>query len=200
MTMIYIIRHAEAEGNAEMRVNGHTDSNLTAVGRRQLTALQERFGDVTVDAVYSSDLSRARDTAMALAEPRGLTAVQLAELREQHFGDWEGQPFDTTRSDEEWGRPPNGENYTALQSRVMMIMEEIARRHSNQTVAVVSHGITIRAWQCHLLGVPFAEMWTSDRLASPYKNTNTGVTCVACRDGVFSVRYLDDTAHLETLF
>ena len=73
MTTIYLIRHAEAEGNLYRIAQGQDDSALTDRGWRQVKALERRFAGVQIDAVYTSDLYRTRATASALYLPRGLT-------------------------------------------------------------------------------------------------------------------------------
>ena len=88
---IWLLRHAEAEGNLYRRIHGCTDSGLTELGFRQLKPLGERFAGVPLDAVYASDLRRAQQTAAALAEPKGLTVRILPELREVNMGAWEDQ-------------------------------------------------------------------------------------------------------------
>ena len=75
MTTIYLIRHAEAEGNLFRRAQGHWNGKITERGKKQIDALAERFKDVHIDAVYSSDLDRARDTAGALLRGQGLEAA-----------------------------------------------------------------------------------------------------------------------------
>ena len=72
MTTVYIVRHAEAEGNIYRRIHGQYNSNLTEKGLLQVAALEERFRPIHLDAVYSSDLRRCRMTARALYEPKGL--------------------------------------------------------------------------------------------------------------------------------
>jgi probable phosphoglycerate mutase len=65
MTKIYLIRHAEAEGNLYRRIHGWYDGAVTDMGYRQIEALKQRFADIKIDAVYSSDLKRARETAIS---------------------------------------------------------------------------------------------------------------------------------------
>ena len=93
MTRVFIVRHAEAEGNLYRRVHGWYDSRLTADGFRQLSCLADRFAGEKIDAVYASDLRRTRETAMALAAPRGLPVVSDARLREIGMGVWEDKPW-----------------------------------------------------------------------------------------------------------
>jgi probable phosphoglycerate mutase len=80
MTRIYLIRHAEAEGNIYRRAQGQYDSLVTTNGYLQLEALRARFHGEKIDAVYSSDLFRARETARVLAAPRGLSVRLKPEL------------------------------------------------------------------------------------------------------------------------
>ena len=87
-TTIYLIRHAEAEGNLYRRIHGHYDTNVTENGLRQIAALEQRFRDIPVDAVYSSDLTRTCRTARALAEPKGLPIQTDSRFREIYLGAW----------------------------------------------------------------------------------------------------------------
>ena len=89
MTRIYLIRHAEAEGNLYRLSHGQYNSTVTPRGYRQLAALRRRFRDIPIDAVYGSDLTRAHATASALYVPRNLPFQPLPLLREVRLGDWE---------------------------------------------------------------------------------------------------------------
>ena len=88
MTRIYIVRHAEAEGNLYRRIHGQYDSLVTPLGYRQIEALSRRFQDIPVDAVYSSDLYRTRMTAKAIYAPKGLPLHLEPGLREIAMGRW----------------------------------------------------------------------------------------------------------------
>lgn len=93
MTRIYIVRHAEAEGNLYRRIHGQYDSMVTPLGYRQIEALSRRFQDIPVDAVYSSDLYRTRMTAKAIYAPKGLPLHLEPGLREIAMGRWEDQTW-----------------------------------------------------------------------------------------------------------
>ena len=86
MTDLYLIRHAEAEGNVFRRLQGQYDSMITANGMRQIAALAARFRDIPVDAVYSSDLTRTCTTAGAICAPKRLPLHRERRLRE--ITDW----------------------------------------------------------------------------------------------------------------
>jgi len=89
LTKIYLIRHAEAEGNIYRRAHGHYNGLITDKGYKQIEKLKTRFDGEKISAVYSSDLFRARATAKAISEPRNLK-INLTEcLREVDMGEWE---------------------------------------------------------------------------------------------------------------
>ena len=90
MARLYLVRHGETDWNAQARYQGQSDVSLNKVGRRQAVALAQRFADEGISAVYASDLLRARQTALTIAEPHGLHVRDEPLLREMSFGDWEG--------------------------------------------------------------------------------------------------------------
>lgn len=90
MTEILLIRHGETEWNVGKRLQGHTDVALNSEGVRQAAALGRFLLDEPLDAIYSSDLLRAYDTAQAVAIPRGMRVLTERDLRERCFGAFEG--------------------------------------------------------------------------------------------------------------
>ena len=93
MTTIYLIRHAEAEGNVFRRLHGQYDSIVTPNGMKQIAALEKRFEAIDVDAVYASDLTRTCTTAGAVYKPKYLPLHKEPRFRELACGVWEDQPF-----------------------------------------------------------------------------------------------------------
>ena len=108
MTTIYLIRHAEAEGNLYRRIQGHWNGQVTPRGQQQIDALAERFRDVPIDAVWSSDLQRTKDTAGAILKYHDLQLETTPRLREANLGVWEGRP---------WGDVQSGTSRSANTSR-----------------------------------------------------------------------------------
>ena len=106
MTTIYLIRHAEAEGNLYRIAQGQHDSNLTDRGWRQVQALARRFAGIRVDAVYASDLYRTRATASAVYKPKGLPLHLRKDLREIYGGDWEDRRRCWPGSAPPWRKSP----------------------------------------------------------------------------------------------
>ena len=201
MTVIYLIRHAEAEGNLYRRIQGHWNGQVTPRGTRQIDALAERFREIPVDAVYSSDLQRTMDTAGAILKYHDLTLETTPRLREVCLGCWEGRPW----GDVEYEMPqqmfyfnhdpalwiiPQAERFEAAQERMKSILAEIAAKHDGQTVAAVSHGMAIRSFLAAVLGIPSAEI---DRL--PHGD-NTAVACLKYDGGELTVEYYNDASHL----
>ena len=94
MTRILLARHGETDWNLQQRWQGHTDTPLNETGRKQARALAEELAGEPIDAVFSSDLIRAHETARLIAVPRGLGVTALRDLRERHFGSVEGLTTD----------------------------------------------------------------------------------------------------------
>jgi broad specificity phosphatase PhoE len=147
-TTLLLVRHGETDWNRDRRIQGHTDVPLNASGREQSERLAETLDAGRVDAVYSSDLSRARETATILAARRGLSVQLSSELRERHFGTWEGltdgialERFPEARNGS-WG---DGETTDEMAVRVLAALRGIAGAHGGETVVVVTHGGPVRA-------------------------------------------------------
>ena len=155
MTTIYLIRHAEAEGNLYRRIHGRYNALITENGFRQIAALEKRFAGVHVDAVWSSDLYRTMTTAGAVYKPKGLQLHTDPRLQEIFMGDWEDHPWGEVRhftpteldrfnaTDPTW-RAPNGENLAEVGVRMEQAIRDIASRHDGQTISIFSHGTAIR--------------------------------------------------------
>lgn len=163
MTTIYLIRHAEAEGNVYRRCHGQYDSLLTTRAADQLPYLAERFADVPLDAIYASDLYRARHTAKAIADRKGMRVRVRPILREISMGDWEDMtwallPRIAPETYACWrARPwacevPGGETVMECGERVLGGLRQLAHDWEGKSIAVVSHGSAIRSVLCRVLG------------------------------------------------
>ncbi|NLO47639.1 MAG: GNAT family N-acetyltransferase [Clostridiales bacterium] len=202
MTEIYIIRHAEAEGNLYRRIHGHYDSLITDKGARQITALQERFDPIPVEAVYSSDLNRAIRTAAAIYKPKNLPLIISKLLREIAMGSWEDlcwgeveekypeQLYYYNTSPDKW-EIDGGERFSDLKNRIVSAIFEIAKINDGKTVAVVTHGGAIRALLSYILNVPPGE------ISRVQYCDNTAVTLLTIENGIMSLKYMNDDSHLS---
>ncbi len=198
MTRVYIIRHAEAEGNLYRRIHGRYDSILTDCGLRQTEALAERFKNEKIDAVYSSDMTRTCQTAEAIYKTRRLPLLTTPELRELALGVWEDKTWGEVMKNypaeygyfsnepEKWSIP-GGESFSDAQERIAGAVRKIAERHPGGTAAVFSHGSAIRAFTAKLAGCKIAEVGHSD---------NTAVSLVEYENGRFTLKFSGDNSHL----
>jgi len=175
-TWVYLMRHGEVEGAAEGRFFGHTDVPLSPTGIRQAEALARALAMEPIEAVYASDLRRARESATPLARARGLVPVVVPALREVAMGRWESLTFREIRDREpdalrEWLADPvrfpfpDGENLEDLRVRIMPTLGAILARHEGRRVAVVAHGGSNRVVLAEALGMPLANAL---RLAQDY--------------------------------
>lgn len=147
-TTILLTRHAETDWNRDGRVQGHVDERLNETGRAQAQLLAERLAGETLDAVYASDLERAHETARIVAAAHGLGVTPVPDLREKHFGTWEGL---TDREillrfpEAHRGHWGDGETAEEMGGRVIAALREIAESHPAGHVLVVTHGGPLRA-------------------------------------------------------
>jgi alpha-ribazole phosphatase len=171
MSRILFIRHAETEMAG--RYCGHSDPELNAQGRAQLTKLTHLLAKDAIDAVYSSDLRRSTSTAESIAAARHITVVLRPPLREIHFGDWEGMSWEQIeRLDpdfaQEWMAAyphlpaPSGESFQAFEARVMQEVHHLLDR-SPGPIAVVTHAGVLRVVLRHLFGCSEQEAWQQTR-------------------------------------
>jgi broad specificity phosphatase PhoE len=142
---ILIARHGETDWNREGRWQGWADPPLNETGRAQARELAEQLRRLPFDAVYSSDLARAHETAEIVAEPHGMPVVVDPELREIDIGSWSGLTHEEIRARFPDGTRPDGETREQHSARVRVAIERIARANLDRRVLVVTHGGTVRA-------------------------------------------------------
>ena len=202
MTTIYLIRHAEADGNLYRRAHGWYDSVITDRGYRQIAALAKRFASTRFDAVYSSDRRRTMTTALSVYKTHGLPLVTTPRVREIGIGVWEDHPWaELERTDGEqlerfntdaahW-HVAGGEHLPDVRERMIGALREIAEAHPNGTAAVFSHGMAIRLTVGTLQGLSLHEIDGTGHAE------NTAVSRLEYENGAFRVAYRDDASHLE---
>jgi probable phosphoglycerate mutase len=174
VTTLFLARHGETDSNREKRWQGFADLSLNEHGREQASALADEIADVPLSAIYSSDLRRAYETALVVAERKGLPVTPLRDLREVDVGSWTGLTQEEvkerfpdgyremrTRSGRGW---EGGETYAELGGRVLEALRRIAREHPGDAVLVVTHSGPIRTARAHAAGLDFA----TDRSAAPH--------------------------------
>jgi broad specificity phosphatase PhoE len=183
-TTILLARHGESDWNRAGRWQGHADRPLTELGGEQALALADRLEEIELEAVYSSDLLRALQTAEIVAARKGLQVTALPELREVDVGSWSG----LTRAEAERRFPAgfarwqaggegwsDGESYEQLGDRVVGAISRIAADHDGGRVLVVAHGGAIRAVHAAALGV---DVHTYRRIHRVEPNATLSAVCV----------------------
>ena len=200
-TYVMVVRHGETEWNTEGRRQGHLDSTLTAKGRAQAEALAQRFTPESCDAIYSSDLGRAYETARTIAEKTGHEVVPDARLRERNLGIFQGLDGDEIRAryptEYEQHRNggadhavPEGESFREQTERNMLCLEELAKRHAGEVIMVVTHGGVLSALFRHTLDIS---------LDAPrrFSFKNASVNLFKFQDGVWGLETWGDITHLQ---
>jgi 2,3-bisphosphoglycerate-dependent phosphoglycerate mutase len=144
VTSVILVRHGETEWNRERRWQGWADPPLNALGRRQAAELAERLRETPFDAVYTSDLRRAHETALIVAEPHEVPVVGDRGLREIDVGSWSG--LTKQEIDERFdGMRVDGETREQHRERVLAAAARIVSAHPGGRILLVSHGGTMRA-------------------------------------------------------
>lgn len=144
MTIVILARHGETDWNAGKRWQGWADPPLNDRGRAQAAALAARLRDTPFDAVYTSDLRRAHETAAIVAAPHGVPVVADPGLREIDVGSWSG--LTNAEIEERFGgERPDGETREQHRARVRAAAERLVTAHPDERILLVSHGGTMRA-------------------------------------------------------
>src|SRR5262245_50759386 len=161
---LLLIRHGEVLANREMRYVGARDEPLADSGIVQADRLATALASLPIRAVYSSPLSRARETGRRIAAARAIDLRIEPRLREQSFGEWEGLTrAEVLERDRErllrWEAdlgtsPLGGEALAEIQARMLALVQELAREHPEEQVALVSHVGPIKALLCAALEAP----------------------------------------------
>ena len=201
MTKIYLIRHAQADGNLYRRCQAWYDGLITPIGYKQIEALTERFADTHFDAVYSSDLFRTMTTAKAIYASHSLPLNVDPALREIGSGVWEDLPWGELlareresllafwRCDPAW-QVEGSETFGGAQKRFTTAVERIAAAHPDQTIAIFAHGCIIRTALTGWLG------YTLEQIREVPHGDNTSVAELTYEDGHIRVCSYNDISHL----
>ena len=164
MTTLYLIRHGESKANEKDVFIGHTDLELTELGKQQAEITAAYLKDIIPDAIYASDLKRAYDTALATAKQFGMEVQKEPGLREIFAGQWEYVPFAqlTVECPESFAniwckdianaRPDGGESVKEVYDRVTATVRAIAQKHPGETVFLFSHATPVRTMAVHSMG------------------------------------------------
>lgn len=201
MTRLCIVRHGETAWNAEHRVQGQLDVPLNAVGLAQAEAVGRALGGEKFDAIYSSDLSRARQTAEPVSGLLGLPIELDPGLRERHYGIFQTltYPEVRVRYAEDWARFERrdplfsfrtGESLEDFSQRSLSIVNRIARTHPGKHILIVTHGGVLNEIHRHIHNTPVSA-------PRDFRIPNCGINRVVHDSGAWSIESWADVAHLE---
>jgi alpha-ribazole phosphatase len=194
---LLLIRHGQTNWNLEQRFQGQSDIPLNETGRKQAQALAERLAAEQFDAIYSSDLQRAAETANIICESQIHADTRL---REVSFGDWEGLTYDEIKAKHPetlaaWeadifkNAPPNGETLEGLAARVQSMLDELREKHQDQRILIVAHGGVLQTLICLALKLPPTMYWQ-------FHLSTASLSEVAFYPAGAILNSLNDTSHL----
>ncbi len=200
---VILIRHGQTDWNESGIFRGRIDVKLNPNGIRQAEIIGEVLKNVHIDAVYSSPLSRAFDTATAIARYHSLTVEVYEPITDKNFGEWQG----LNRSEVESRYPvifgvwlsapekveiPNGETLSQVRQRLVVGLKEILSRHPEGTVVLVSHGLTNKVLLCAMLGLDNSHFWK-------VKQDNGAINIFKYSGNGSKVFLMNETTHLQSI-
>ncbi len=200
-TRLYLVRHAQSEGNRGEYTGPDDDPPLSEVGREHARRLAERFARQRVDAIYSSPLRRAQETARAIAGAANLKVRTLDDLREVDLGqgqtDYEAYTEEDARALKDrvvnqpmWDSFPGSEGSAAARLRIVGAMDNVIQECDGKRVAVIVHAAVIQTYVSHVLGLE------RDFVFYPF---NAGITSIRAQGDRRVIWRLNDVAHLDGL-
>ena len=202
-TIVFLARHGATANNLEVpiRLQGNSlNGPLAPIGVEQATALGEALQMIAVDAVYSSTMLRARQTAEIVSAPHRLTPQPVEGLHEICVGKWEGLSWSEiqarypTEFQAFFDNPAEvpylgGECYLEVLARARPAFDELVSRHAGQTIVIVTHNVVNRVLVADFLGLPL------DR-AKFLHQSNCGFNEIRCRPGIVDVRSVNNDRHV----
>lgn len=207
VTHVVMIRHGQSQGNAEGRFGGHTDTPLSTLGRKQAAATASALANETFNAIYSSDLPRAVETASPLAQLTGVEIQPAEAFRERSVGVMEGLTFEEAAEQhpEQYGALLRrdfehvllgGESYRQTLDRASQKLDEVIEEYRGGRIVIFTHTGTICILVLHLMGALDAPELKPVWIAT----SNCGISRFDLRnDGFVRVIAINDTRHLEGL-
>ncbi len=203
-TLLYLVRHGATPANEQRPyvLQGHgIDTSLSETGRRQAEAVSEFLADRPLDAVFSSPMLRARETAAAIAAPHGLSPATLDGVSECDVGRWEGRDWGSIMEDDSEAYHrfmedpsthgyPEGESYGDVFDRVEGPINQLLARHRGQVIVLVAHNIVNRVYVANLMGWPLSR-------AREIRQDNTGINVIRGRDDEITLMSFNVRFHLD---
>jgi broad specificity phosphatase PhoE len=203
MTRIFLIRHGTTEWNREEIFRGRADCALNDTGRAEARAVAAYLQGVEIEKIYSSPLSRADETAKAIAAKRGLQVISDPAFIDLDFGEWQGLPLKEVREKypdlyRAWReRPqdvtfPGGENLAQVRVRAWEGLLRVVKGNPEKTALIVSHRVITKVLICAALDLDNSRFWQ-------IKQDTTAINCLEYARGQFVASLINDTCHLKAI-
>lgn len=204
MSKIYLVRHGETEWNKEGRSQGcSNDIPLSEVGMIQANAIANRLKNESIDLFFSSNLTRAYQTAKAIAVYHDKEVIMHKEFMEISFGAWEGLRFDEIkekyidvykiwRDTPHIAKVPGAESILEIKERSMTKLMEIINTEKDKNILIVSHGITIKVLIASIIGIDLSNL-------HKIRQDNTALNIFEYRNNNFYTNLINDTCHLNSI-
>jgi broad specificity phosphatase PhoE len=201
MVNIILVRHGETDWNTEQVFRGRIDVPLNQVGLSQAEAVGHFLKGRDLDALFSSPLKRAFETARMLAKGRNLEIVAEEGLIDINFGLWQGMSHQKVREDfkdlySRWiSEPhkvifPEGESLREVSARSQKVLDTIVKNNPGRTVVLVSHRVINKVLLCSVLGLKLSHFWN-------IRQDTCAVNCFEYKKGNYYLTLLNDTCHLK---
>jgi phosphoserine phosphatase len=202
-TSVYLVRHGQTAWNKEEVFRGRTDIPLDETGLKEAGSAGEYFRPIYIQAIYSSPLLRAWQTAQKIALIHSLQVEPLEELIDMSFGAWEGHSlreveerdgvrYRQWRDEPHLVKLPGGETLEEVRVRTMAALERVIHQHPDQTLVLVSHRVINKVLICGILGLDNSHFWQ-------IRQDTTAINLIQYRKGNFVLSLLNETCHLKTL-
>ena len=202
MLTIYLTRHGLTEWNVNRRMQGWGNGELTEKGINDAKALGKRLKEVPIDKVYSSSSKRAYETAQYIIGDREISLIQMDDLREINFGDWDGrirEEIEAEYPDEFkvfWETPHlynrnSGETFEHVRKRAIRALEHIIEENKEGTVLIVTHSIFLRVLMTYIKDIPLSDVFKSTPPG------NTSLFKLEVTDGELKLIFENDMQHVE---
>lgn len=198
---LYLTRHGQTDWNIARRYQGHSNTALNQVGILQAEQLAKRLSKESIHAIYASDLTRAANTAQAIAAFHQLEAHTDSRWRELSFGDWEGMTyeemsahspdlFDAWMKDSLTVSTPNGETHCQLAKRIQKAFDELKAKHKDETILIVGHSGSMQTLLALTLGVDLSRYWQ-------FRISQASLSEMTVYDDSVVLNLFNDVSHLK---
>jgi len=201
MTQVYLVRHGQTAWNAELIFRGRRDIKLNERGHREASAIAGALRDKNLDAIYASPLTRAVETARPIAALLHREIEPVHCLTDINYGDWEGVPYHeiktrypdllaTWEQEPDLVRFPHGETLDEVRERSYGVLRDLAEKHTDESILIVSHRVVNKVLLCAVLGLSNAHFWN-------IKQDTGCINVIEYTSQGFVLSVLNDTCHLR---